>query len=335
MRKAIGIFLCALTAMTVALSCTQPYDMTSVLGGKTLTYSWGPEGTETYVFAKNGKSGTYSRAYFDYQYPDATSEGDYTKKEWVQTSGQRGTFTYNPDTHERILSATHRYARTPGATTYYRADYKEYEILAYAKLNNPDTSAVAWTETRNVLFNQDVCESIYTVGVANEWTHTNTFSQVKTVGSDIYTYTDLWTERYTIAADAIKYIGSSDRSNLENSVKTNEEHDTSEKSYTVYAIYEVGDTKEGQTFAELWKKDKIVTFIENQTNETYKEWEGATAPTAPTVDLSTGIGEAGTLNDDPLNYYKIDNNTYQTSMTFQHYGTFMTWFSSSANRNFE
>ncbi len=186
------------------------------------------------------------------------------------------------------------------------------------------------------MFNQDALTSVYVSGTANEWTYSNASTDITTIGTDVYTRSDLWTEKYTITSGSIGYSGVYASSDKENSTLLEEAHDISEKTNLVYAVYELGDTVAGLTFADLWKKDKVVTFRVNQTNNTYKEWEGATAPTAPTVDLSTGIGEAGTLNDDPLNYYKIDNNTYgQTSMTFQHYGTFMTWFSSSANRNFE
>lgn len=319
----------------IVCSCAEPYDMTGVLKGKTLVYSSGPSTKDTYVFAADGKSGTYAGERYTYKYPDAASEGDYTKKAWVRTGGSKGTFTYDPKTLEIVFTFTHQYSKIPGATTSYAADYKEYALLDYEKAWDPETTAVTSTRRRRLLFNQDSIAYAYFPSGTDQWVFSESSSYIYTRNGIIYSYSDSNTERLTVSRSAIATSGAFDSESKTDASITEARHKRYDTTYSVYAAYRLGDTKVGEAFADIWKKDGVVTFRCNQASYVHKEWEGATEPAAPSVSAATGKGESGSEGSDPLNYYLIDMNAYQKTINLQHFGDYIAYFSGSASRGLD
>jgi len=331
----IAIAIAVIVIVLITLSCAEPYDMTSVIKGKTLVYSSGANTKDTFVFAADGKSGTYAGERYTYQYPDAASEGDYTKKAWVRTGGQKATFTYDPKSLEIVFTFTHDYAKTPGATTSYASDYKEYTILELEKAWNPDATSAHSTRKRKLMFNQDSVTYPYLSTGNNQWLFAESSSFETVAGGKTYSYSDTYSESLTVSGSAIVKNNTWDSESKTDGTVTKTKHKRYDTTYTVYASYRLGDTKATEVFTDMWKKDGVVTFRCNQTMYAQKEWEGSTEPTAPTVSGVTGLGETGASGSNPLNYYKIDRNTSQSTINLQHYGTFITYFTGSASRGLD
>jgi hypothetical protein len=142
-------------------------------------------------------------------------------------------------------------------------------------------------------------------------------------------------ERYAISGESITYTSLQDFTWLDNGAVARTFHYANDESHDVVAVYKVGASDASAQFADIWKKGNVASFRTNRRIYSSREWDGDTPPSAPAVDPATGYGTAGTPGTRPLNYYYINDNLFATTLSFQHYGDFMTFWTNAASRGID
>lgn len=336
MKKRIANLTLLILVALALIACEQPYVMTNNLGGQTLSYSNAPYSTETWTFAKDGKSGTVELQYFDEDFPTAAAAttGNYDGREWYQYSGVKGKFTYDPKT----LTVTLQYEEVfwPKAGTsapYYKADYEWKNMSKLAQERGADSVTIE--ESYKTLFTQDNRLSVFS-SKSGSFSLDSTYTMTTKKGADVFEYVKQTTRDWKILSATLDYSNIQVVTNKTNGSPTRVRSYDAISNYEVKSAFELGATKTGASFADTWQKGKTVSFSLICTNSEQIEYEGTTTvgtkPNKPTVDPQTGIGLAGSQGSNPLNYYFIYKKPSAYSRAFVHHGDFITEMPYTAHR---
>jgi hypothetical protein len=330
----LAIATVVLAAIMLPATACSPYNLTDSLGGKNLVYAYGQSSYESYAFNKKGDGGSYQLRYYTYGYPTAAAEGDYARKTWFQTSGDRGTFTYNKGTLEIVYTRDFIFTRIPNRATSYQADYMEFAMVDLYKAWDSSCSYAAETMSNHLLFNQDAATRAYARDESG-WACGYRFEANRVFGSDTEHVVNEMASRYDINEEGISYSSTQNWTIERNEAVTRTYHYSTDEAYDMYAAYKVGASSATAQFADIWKKGNTVTFRANRTSQINREWDGDTPPSAPAVDPATGYGTAGSSGTTPRNYYTINNNLYTSTLSFQNYGDFITFWTNAPGRAVE
>lgn len=271
MKKILASLLVSLALAGIVLSCAVPFDMTKNLKGETLTFT-DADGMETiFVFSADGKTGTFEMKVSSYDYAtQALATADvYSTKTLVQVFGMKGTFTYDENTRDAVVTLTEQYGPT-GTDPYVQA-YQP--MLTIAKLGDPDLTAVSMTINAKLLFTQDyyygfsMGEGYGLYTGSGPYVSTQKMSTSMTSGGVISTSEETTTTTLTISATEIKNFTTITMVTKTGTAEAVTDTEMYNYTYRVSKYFELGSTDEGKSFSDIWKEGKIVTFLVDQTRE--------------------------------------------------------------------
>ncbi len=327
MKRILTLLIVALTLAAITISCAVPFDMTKNLKNQIITYSGGNNSEAIYAFNATGTAGTFEYKSFTYMWETQAlaTAALYSTKAWVQTGGNKGTFTYNLSTHEITQTRTEVYSnRANGVAVPYAYSYKTY-AAAYGG------SGYTISVTQNVLFTQDALAMVF-VG-EGPFVYTYKYSETSTEPGNEYTYTDTQTTRYAISATGIDLAETEVEVLAEGAAAAETTTTISNITFAVSDVYRQGSTDVKESFSDIWKNGNKATFRANQTKKETIKYTGSAAPTAPAVSTTTGTGRTTAANGT----YDIDQNVDSEVSTynFERFDAFMIYNTSSASRGLE
>lgn len=222
------------------------------------------------------------------------------------------------------------------SSPYYKADYEWKNMAKLAAEQSAD--AVTMTESYKTLFTQDNRLMVFAATGGN-YAWESVYNQTTTKGSDVFEFIYNRTRIWTVSSDKVDYSDKQLRTDRTNGVATRIRSYDYIENFEVLSVFELGGGKEGASFAELWKKDKSLSFRLVRTNLERIEYEGTTVagtpPTKPIADPVSGTGVVGTQNSNPLNYYYVDKNRNTWDSNVQHHGDFITQMPYTAARGID
>ena len=306
MKSWLKLLCIGLIGAAVLAACSPAFVMgTGDLKGKVFTYYaagfGGANGHDKTIvtFDSTGAAGTFEYLVFEFGYATqaAATSGKYTDKTWFQTSGSfKGTFTYNADTFAFSSTTTEYYDAKSGITlitpanTVAAADYAYQSALLHWTPTYPGLTAYSETRAGTTQFNLNNMSTVLMKGIAaNSWVGNTKTTTTVTATTSVSTVVDA-THTVTIAdgsfVDDTLTVMTLTVGTAAPTVTT--EQSTYNASIEKYFL--VGGDTSDKKFADVWKKGNTATFQLLQNRYTHILYIGATAPTAPTPDTTTGIG---------------------------------------------
>jgi hypothetical protein len=319
--------LCWLAAMAVCLvGCAQPFDLTSNLGGKILTYNqtdtYGAVGmdTTTFKFNASGNAGEFEISTYSFGFATqaAMDSGAYADQSWYRTGGERGTFTYESSSFLLVRTTTEAFAKKPAASTSFAEDYA-FESLKDSY--GSGCSEASRVRSSLCLFTQDNMRSP-AMARGDSWEYKAETHESQSISGVVHTYDYVYLYTNTVTAKKAESKADMTVTNKNGSDASTVQHTVMDWIYTVDRIYEIGRTTEGEDFEKLWKKGKTVCLDITQDSYRMIMYIGDTPPAEPIVDPITGIGSTGSMSSLPyysLSYQKNGFGKYY----FQHCGSYI------------
>lgn len=283
-----------------------------------IVYLIGANGYDNITFTPSEDtelSGTYQVETYSYNYPsEALSDtGLHTNKEYFQTGGRRGTYTYDAETMELTLTTDEVYRLTDAAVTAGTEWEVDYNWLELEEADNVETWAENYvqTETFTAAFTQDNLLG----GISNllgEYSLEDLLGISLVYVKDADATTETWIasgSRTLVNGDQISesFTFVFDYTDPEN-MTLDYEHDYTETpngaasadiihydynySISLEHFFIAGQLTGDTTIANAWVKDNILTLKGTATSQVIRSWTGSTAPTedSVSVDDATGVG---------------------------------------------
>jgi hypothetical protein len=333
--------LCWLAAIAVCLvGCAQPFDLTSNLGGKTLTYNqtdtYGAVGmdTTTFKFNASGNAGEFEISTYSFGFATqaAMDSGAYADQSWYRTGGERGTFTYDSSSFLLVRTTTEAFAKKPAASTSFADDYA---LEPLKDSYGSDCSESSRVRSLPVIFTQDSYRLAYALK-GDSWGYEADTQEAQIIAGTPHTYEYAYAFSIALTAKRTESITEITVTDKTGNDAPTVKHTKYDGTYTVDRFYEVGGTTEGESFEKIWKKGNTVCF--DLTQDSYRSimYFGDTPPAEPSVDPVTGYGATGSTSSLP--YYSL---SYQKNSggknCYENHGTYIigAYYGTHAERSVE
>jgi hypothetical protein len=291
----------------------------------------------SFTFDDTGTGGTFESGGYKYDYPssEAESTGTYNDKKYYMYSGERGSFTWDPET--KVLSKTFAeiYTQKNGVETEYENDYMWRDIKFSSRYGigteaGADDSA-SFVSKSYWIINEDTLPWWDEYPYFREAEGSGTWSAIADHARDFSTYVKVVTEggsttktvaemHETISITSGSLVVSGETVTTV-TIDGGEPTKTTYRSVGEYEVLqyflksvETGD----RSFGEVWTEGNTVRF--NCERKRYvKIWyEGDAVPPEPAVDPVTG--EGGEWDGNLPDYYINENDGYTRNFIFTHFG---------------
>ncbi len=321
-------------------ACNGFFESSSTLRGETISeylyyfagsYVFNSHNYITLTFDENGTGGDVEIGILSSDYPTAAAEagGTYADKTYFLSSGFKGSFTYDEETHEMVMNFTEAYYLKDGSLTTYQADYEWVAGTEYIKRYygiDADSFSMSLTTCANPSADglgiyQISPNGYYYYPDGDSWTANYRLYQAYTAGSDSETSDSAKKSTYTISGSSIIYESTTDSIYTQNSAVVSESHRITTRNLAVKDFYISGEVTGDIDFNDAWKAGNAVTFIaEGEVSDIY--YESSQAPTTVPELNEYGYGSVEGYDADG-NYYYYDLYTNSDYYSFVNYGDFI------------